>query len=705
MKLTALLPCCAGIVAIFDGNPGMTETDSDSADPYLWLEDVGGDRSLRWVRERNALTSKELEAEPGFEPMRKRLLAVYDSDARIPYVTKLGALYYNFWKDREHVRGLWRRTSLSEYRKAEPQWETVLDLDALARAEQENWVWGGHGPCLPPHSERCLIKLSRGGGDTHVVREFDLPKTAFVPNGFNLPAAKSDIAWRDRDTVYVGTDFGPGSLTMSGYARIAKLWQRGQPLAEARTVYEGKLEDVGVSGWTSVDRVGNDYVHRNFIWRGITYFDSEYFLHDAQLARLDVPADARISTFADQVLVTLKYDWTISDQRWPAGALLVMPWADFVQGKRNFHALFTPTARTSLEDFSTTRRYVLVTVLDNIRSRLYAHSLQNGSWVRKELPTPDFGNVGATAVDPLESDDYFLTTTDFVTPTTLELGSMDAATLPLKQSPAFFDARGLKVSQHEAVSKDGTRIPYFQVARENLKLDGSNPTLLYGYGGFQLSSTPAYSAGVGIGWLELGSVYVLANIRGGGEFGPAWHLAALKANRQRAFDDFIAIAEDLIKRKLTAPKHLGITGGSNGGLLVGAVLTQRPDLFGAVVCQVPLLDMKRYHKLLAGASWMAEYGDPDKPEEWAYIGKYSPYQNVRNGVRYPRVLFLTSTRDDRVHPGHARKMAARMQALEHDVLYYENIEGGHGGSANNEQAAYMSALAYTFLRSELTREQ
>jgi prolyl oligopeptidase len=676
---------------------------ADTADdPYLWLEDVEGEKSLAWVKERNAITTKELENDPTFAATRERLLNVYNSEARIPYVGKHGPHFYNFWRDKQHVRGLWRRTTLDEYRKTEPKWETVLDLDALALSEKENWVWGGELTCLAPDEDRCLVFLSRGGGDTKVVREFDLVKKEFVADGFTLPAAKSFVAWRDRNSVYVGTDFGTGSLTTSGYARITKLWQRGQPLSAAQTIYEGKSEDVGVSAWTNVDRQGAGYVYRSFVGRSMTYFEHELFLHQQGLQKIDIPLDVDVATFNDQALLTLRFDWEVGGRRYASGSLLAMPWTDFVAGKRNFNVLFAPTPRTSLETFRTTRNYVLVNVLDNIRSRIYAHSLQDGTWTQRELPTPEFGSVGIDPIDSLQTDEYFLTATDFLTPSTLSYGTVASTEREqLKQTPAFFDAKGLRVSQHEAISKDGTRVPYFQVSRADVALNGSNPTLLYGYGGFQVSSTPGYSAGIGIGWLEHGGVYVLANIRGGGEFGPAWHLAALKENRQRSFDDFIAIAEDLIKRKLTSPKHLGIMGGSNGGLLVGAVFTQRPDLFGAVVCQVPLLDMRRYHKLLAGASWMAEYGDPDVPEQWSYISKYSPYQNLRADTRYPRVLFLTSTRDDRVHPGHARKMAAKMQSLDQDFLYYENIEGGHGGSANNEQAAHMSALAYGFLRKEL----
>ncbi|HVF17008.1 MAG TPA: prolyl oligopeptidase family serine peptidase [Steroidobacteraceae bacterium] len=679
---------------------------ADTADdPFLWLEDVEGEKSLEWVKERNAITTKELGSDPAFASTRDRLLSVYNSEARIPYVSKYGPHFYNFWRDKHHVRGLWRRTTLDEYRKSEPKWETVLDLDALAQSENENWIWGGQLTCLAPDEDRCLVFLSRGGGDAKVVREFDLLKKQFVSDGFNLPAAKSYVAWRDRNSLYVGTDFGSGSLTTSGYPRITRLWRRGQSVTDAQTIFEGKSEDVAVSAWTNVDRQGTGYVYRNFVGRSMTYFEHELFLHEQNLRKLDIPLDIDVTTFNDQALLTLRFDWEVDGRRHLSGSLLAMPWNDFVAGKRNFNVLFAPTQRTSLESFRTTRNYVLVNALDNIRSRVYAHSLRDGAWTQRELPTPEFGSVDIEPIDSLRTDEYFLTATDFLTPSTLSYGTVENTDRErLKQTPAFFDAKGLRVSQHEATSKDGTRVPYFQVSRAELDSDGSNPTLLYGYGGFQISSTPGYSAGIGIGWLEHGGVYVLANIRGGGEFGPAWHIAALKENRQRSFDDFIAIAEDLIKRKVTSPEHLGIMGGSNGGLLVGAALTQRPDLFGAVVCQVPLLDMRRYHKLLAGASWMAEYGDPDVPEQWGYISKYSPYQNLQPNKRYPRVLFLTSTRDDRVHPGHARKMAAKMQSLGQDILYYENIEGGHGGSANNEQAAYMSALAYRFLRKELRAE-
>jgi prolyl oligopeptidase len=672
--------------------------EPSSSDPYLWLEEVDSPRALAWVREQNAISRKELEAAPAFEKIRTRLLSVYESDARIPYVTQRGSHLYNFWRDQRNVRGLWRRTTLDEFRKREPRWETVLDLDALAEQEHENWVWSGT-ECLLPDQARCLIYLSRGGGDTVVMREFDLKSKAFVRDGFILPAGKLRVSWRDHDHVYVGTDFGPGSLTSSGYPRIVKSWQRNTPLSAATTVFEAQADDVAAQGWVSHER---DH-HREFVTRVIDFFRTETYLHEGgKLIRMQVPDDAVIGTFKDQILLTLRSQWSVAGRKYPAGAALAMPWNAFMAGERNFQLLFTPAPRVSLDDITTTLNHVIIAELDNVRSRLYELTLQAGEWTRRAIATPAFGTAAVAAFDALSSDDYFLTTSDFLSPSSLSLGHIASGEHELlKQLPAFFNAKGLQVSQHEAVSKDGTRVPYFQVSRELLKLDGSHPTLLYGYGGFQISSAPGYNPAVGLAWLEAGAVFVLANIRGGGEFGPDWHQAALKANRQRAFDDFIAIAEDLIVRKVTSPPHLGVMGGSNGGLLTGVMLTQRPELFGAVVCQVPLLDMQRYHKLLAGASWMSEYGDPDKPEEWQYIAKYSPYQNVVKERRYPRILFTTSTRDDRVHPGHARKMAAKMQEQGHSVLLYENIEGGHGGAANNQQQALMNALAYSFLLKEL----
>ncbi len=670
-------------------------TPAASQDPYLWLEDVTGKKALDWVAKRDTRSKQALAEGDGFKSMDARFLSILDSKAKIPFVTKIGTHYYNFWRDQDHQRGLWRRAMLAEYRKNQPAWETVIDLDSLSKAENENWVWNSVNP-LPLDYTRCLVSLSRGGADATVVREFDLVTKSFVKDGFVLPEAKSSTAWRNHDALYVGTDFGPGSMTTSGYPRIVKEWKRGTPLSAAATIYECQPEDVTTEAFHDFTP-GFD---RDFVSRYPTFFTNEVFLlRDGKPVKLDKPDDADASVHREWLLLKLRTAWTVAGKTWPAGALLATRLDDFIAGRRDFDLLFEPTERKSLAGYSTTLHAVLVDELDNVKTRLYVLKHESSGWVRTPMPgLPEFGTVDANAVDDLKSDDYFLTLTDFLTPTTLYLGTAGGGPPEkLKQSPSFFDSKGLAVSQHEAVSKDGTRVPYFQVAPEHLKLDGTAPTMLTGYGGFEVSNTPYYGALSGSGWLEKGGVFALANIRGGGEFGPHWHQAALKANRPRAYEDFIAVAQDLIARKVTSTKHLGCIGGSNGGLLVGNMLTMRPDLFGAIVCESPLLDMRRYSKLLAGASWMGEYGDPSKPKEWAFIRTFSPYHNVKPGVAYPPTLFTSSTRDDRVHPGHARKMVAKMEAQGHDVLYYENVEGGHAGAADNKQAAFMSALAYTFL--------
>lgn len=677
------------------GEPALA---AEVEDPYLWLEDVGAERSLDWVRAQNTVSQGELAGTPEFAARRERLLSIMDSDAKIPMVSKMGDHYYNFWKDASHVRGVWRRTTWEEYQETSPTWETVLDIDALGAAEGESWVWAG-ASCLPPKEERCLISLSRGGADATVVREWDMTTRSFVEGGFEAPEAKQDLAWIDQDTLWVGSDFGPGSLTSSGYPRTVRRWTRGTPLSSAELVYEGQESDVAVSAW----RDHTKGFERDWVYRSPTFYSSELFLLvDGQLQKLDKPEDANLSAFREWMYLELRSDWTVAGQTYTAGSLLAIELDEFLAGGRAFDVLFTPGPRTSLAGFAVTKKYVVLATLDNVRSRLELLKPTRKGWTRQAFPgLPEFGSVNAWAVDAERSDEVFLTITDYITPTTLQhmrLGKGQPKTL--KQLPAFFDATGLSISQHEATSEDGTKIPYFQVARTDLPLDGTNPTLLYGYGGFEVSMLPSYSGGTGATWLEPGGVFVVANIRGGGEFGPAWHQAALKENRNKAYEDFAAVALDLVAREVTSVDHLGIIGGSNGGLLVGNMLTDYPKLFGAAVCQVPLLDMKRYNKLLAGASWMGEYGDPDT-DDWSFLQRYSPYQKVSAEVEYPRILFMTSTRDDRVHPGHARKMAARMMEQQHDLLYFENIEGGHGGAADNTQAATMWAMAYTFLWNEL----
>ncbi len=668
-------------------------------DPNLWLENVTGKKALDWVKARNKQSQGELASSSGFKELNGRLLKILENKAKIPYVTKIGGYYYNFWQDADHTRGIWRRTSLDEYRKDSPAWELVLDVDALGRDEKESWVWEG-AEALPPDYTRCLVSLSRGGADAAVAREFDLSTRSFVKDGFTLPESKSGLTWISRDLAYMSPAFDSTTMTTSGYPRVVKEWMRGTPYSSATTVYEGKLEDVSVGA--SHDHTPG--FERDWISRGITFYSNETFLRQGgKLIKIDKPDDAEVRSWHEWLLFTLRTDWAVGGRTWPAGALLAANLEDFLAGKRELSMLFKPTERNSMTGVSTTKNTLLISELDNVRGKVEVVRCTDGKWSSTPMAgLPEFGSIDVSAVDDRDSDDYWLVTTDFLTPTTLAIGKAgEGAAEKLKHTPAYFDASRHEVAQYEAVSKDGTHIPYFLVAPKGLKLDGSSPTLLNGYGGFEVSQLPYYSGVIGSGWLERGGVFAVANIRGGGEFGPKWHQAGVKENRHHCYEDFIAVGEDLVRRGVTNPKKLGCIGGSNGGLLVGNMVTQRPDLFGAVVCQAPLLDMKRYHKLLAGASWMGEYGNPDDPKEWAFIKGFSPYQNLHQNTHYPRTLFTSSTRDDRVHPGHARKMVARMKEQGHDVLYYENIEGGHAGAADNKQQAFMSALEFTFLWKQL----
>nr|WP_315476375.1 prolyl oligopeptidase family serine peptidase [uncultured Undibacterium sp.] len=664
-------------------------------DKHQWLEDVGGDKALDWVKARNQETRQKLDNDAGFLKLRSDLQVILDSKDRIPGIQKIGNAVYNFWMDAEHPRGVWRKTSMTEYRKPQPKWETVLDIDAIAKTENENWVFKG-SQCREPEYDRCIINLSRGGADAVTIREFDLKTMQFVKDGFALPEAKMNVSWRDKNTLFIGTDFGAGSLTDSGYPRIVKEWTRGTPISTAKTIFEGQKEDISVSAGRSSHRG----ITHEIVNRAVTFYTSEVFLmRGSKLQKLDIPAQTGYEFFGKQFIVTPNESWTTGGKTYPQGSVLAIDFEAFLKGDRHFTVLFQPTEKISFTGLTSTKNFLLMQLLQDVKSKLVELKFNSGKWQARNVDLPTMGAVGVSALDAEKLDDYLLSYSDYLTPSVLQLAKAgtDQREL-LKSAPSFFDASPYQTVQRFATSKDGSKVPYFMVHRKDIKLDGSTPTLLYGYGGFQVSLTPSYSGGTGKAWLEKGGVYVVANIRGGGEYGPRWHQAALKQNRQRAYDDFAAVAEDLISSKVTTPKHLGAMGGSNGGLLTGVALTQRPDLFNAVVSQVPLLDMQRYNKLLAGASWMGEYGNPDVSAEWDYIKQYSPYHNVKTEVKYPNVLFITSTRDDRVHPGHARKMAAKMLEQGHqNVWYYENIEGGHGGAANNAQRADMSAITYSFL--------
>ncbi|GLB86381.1 peptidase [Mycobacterium kiyosense] len=666
---------------------------SAAHDPYLWLEDVTGDEALDWVRARNEPTKAEF-CGSDFERMRTEALEVLDTDARIPYVRRRGEHLYDFWRDADNPRGLWRRTTLESYRTDTPHWDVLIDVDALGRADDKNWVWAG-AEVIEPEFTRALISLSPGGSDAVVVREFDMVTREFVADGFALPEAKSQIGWDDPDTVLVGTDFGPGSMTESGYPRIVKRWRRGTPLSEADTVFEGEPTDVSVGG--STDRTPG--FERTFVARSLDFWNRQrYELRGADLIPIEVPSDvSSMSVHREWLLIELRTDWTVGDKTYRAGSLLATDYDQFLDGARDFAVIFEPDEHTCLYQYAWTRDRLLIVSLADVASRveIVTPPSGRGSWVREPVAglPPSTNTVIVTADE--SGDEFFLDSSGFTAPSRLLRGTAAAELEPIKSAPAFFDAENISVSQHFANSADGTPIPYFLVRPADRDTPG--PTLLYGYGGFETANTPGYSGVLGRLWLARGGTYVLANIRGGGEYGPGWHTQAMREGRHKVAEDFVAVADDLVDRGITTVAQLGAQGGSNGGLLMGIMLTKYPQKFGALVCSVPLLDMKRYHLLLAGASWVAEYGDPDNPDDWAFISEYSPYQNISADRRYPPILLTTSTRDDRVHPGHARKMAAALEAAGHRVWYYENIEGGHGGAADNEQLAFKSALTYSFL--------
>ncbi|PKG57887.1 MULTISPECIES: prolyl oligopeptidase family protein [unclassified Shewanella] len=671
-------------------------------DKYLWLEDVEGAKPLEWVKQQNAISAKEIKAYNGFDGLVSNSLAILNNKERIPYASRMDGFLYNFWKDENHVRGIYRRTTMEEYTKAEPQWETVLDIDALGKAEGVKWVYKGMS-CRYPDYDRCLVSLSRGGADAVEVREFDLTSKSFVDKKqqpFALDEAKSSVSWIDKNTVFVGTDFADGnSLTDSGYPRVVKQWQRGTPLSAAKTIFSGDKTSVAVSGYVIYD----DKKSLQLVSESLTFYTAQHYAYrNDKLIALPLPIDTDIKGyFNDQLYIELKSDLTIAGKTFKQGAIVYTDLDKLIAQKPEFSVLVEPTATASISQVRFTKSTILITWLDNVKSKLMRYVQKKGQWQAEQAPFAVNGTLSVFGGED-NSDEVFVDYTSFLEPASLYL--FDSNSMKAKKIKAMkqqFAADKFETKQYFAISKDGTKVPYFVVMAKNLTLDGTNPTLLYGYGGFEISLRPSYSATIGKNWLEQGGVYVLANIRGGGEYGPAWHQAALKENRHKAYEDFEAIAQDLIARKITSSKHLGIQGGSNGGLLMGAAFTRKPELYNAVVCQVPLLDMKRYNKLLAGASWMGEYGDPDIPAEWDYIKEFSPYHNLKANTAYPKVFFTTSTRDDRVHPAHARKMVAKMEGMGIDVLYYENIEGGHAGAADNNQAAELSSMVYAYLMQQL----
>lgn len=676
---------------------GMTQSQAQE-DKYLWLEEVDGDKAMEFVNEQNKNTYDELSKWKSYKSIYNKSLEIYNSSDKIATPSIRGKYIYNFWKDKDHVRGIWRRCLSSEYKNKNIQWETLIDIDAMAKKDNVKWVFKG-AVGLSPDYNRFLIQLSKGGGDAVEVREFDAEKKQFLKDGFYLEESKGSVAYLDENTLIVSVNFGKGTMTTSGYPSQVKLWKRNTPLKEAKLLYEGKNKDVGT--FSGILKDGDTkYV---YISRALTSFTSNKIIwKDGKTIELDLPVDSQINGILNnQLLVKLKSDWQIFFKTYKSGSLVSLNMTELLKGKKEVTLVLEPDALSSIKSVATTKNKLIINLLTNVTSHLYNCSFNKGVWKREEVKAPDFGTIELVTSDE-NSDEYYFSFENFITPSTLYAADASTKTVtPVKELPSFFDASNYEVKQYQAKSKDGTMVPYFMVASKGMKLDGTNPTLVYAYGGFEVSQQPFYAASYGDSWLKEGGVFVLANIRGGGEFGPKWHQDGMKEKRQNVFDDLYAVSEDLIAKKVTTPQHLGVMGGSNGGLLVGVAFTQRPDLYNAVVCEVPLLDMQRYNKLLAGASWMGEYGNPDVPAEWEYIQKYSPYQNVKEGVKYPEVLFITSTRDDRVHPGHARKMAAKMNDMGHKIYYYENIEGGHAGSSTNDQLAKRNAIRFSYLLMKL----
>lgn len=667
-------------------------------DEFAWLEDIEGEAALGWVRDASARTESLLFTQEIFRDLRAATLEVLQADDRIPMPSRHGDSVLNFWTDSEHPRGILRRTSWKAYLEGGTDWETLLDIDELGKREGRSWVYRGSS-VRRPDRRRAIVELSPGGTDSSVSREFDLAECRFLSaeeEGFVRPEAKGWLRWADEGTVYVGHDFGTGSTTTSGYPRTVRRWRRGDALANAEVVFE--VAETDVSAGARVDTLPG---HRHHLfYRAIDFYRARHWiLRGGDLVEIPAPLDADVDVRETWIMIRLRSDWSSGGRTYRAGSLLAADLADFLAGEKAMEVLFEPSPRSALAGYRWLRHHLLLVVQEDVRHKIEVLTPSEG-WHRQPLAgAPPVWSLGALAVDADSSDELLLLGEDFLHPTTLYLSSPGQEPLVLRQAPKRFEDEGLTMSQHFASSRDGTSIPYFLVAPQDAASGG--PTLLTGYGGFEISHSAEYSGVVGLSWLSRGGRYAVANIRGGGEYGPKWHEAALRENRPRAYEDFEAVARDLIDRGVTTSDQLGIMGGSNGGLLVGNMYVRSPEIFGAVVCRSPLLDMRRYSHLLAGASWIAEYGDPDDPSDWEFIQTFSPYHLVEPGRDYPPLLLVTSTKDDRVHPGHARKMAAALDELGYDVSYWENTEGGHSAAADATQQATMAALVYTFLHHNL----
>jgi prolyl oligopeptidase len=694
-------PLILALLASSGLGAGVAATSSE--DPFIWLEDARGARAMAWVEAENAKTTAVIESDPRFETLYNDARVIAEAKDRIPEPNILGGQVFNLWQDADHQHGIWRQTSLSDFRSAAPNWRTVLDLDALSKTEKANWFWKGAN-CHEPEEQRCIISLSDGGEDAVTAREFDLVNARFADGGFLLPSGKQDIAWQDSNTLLVAREWKTGELTKSGYAFVVKRLRRGQPLDAAVEVFRGSADDVGVSPFTLTDGTGHSAV---FLQRAVSIFEFEFYLVGPKgPARLVIPMKSEFLALVDgRLIVSLHEDWKRSGEpTLPQGSLVSLELSAVATDPRRLHPtlVYAPSSREAFVEAAATRRHLIVHILDNVNGRAYSYTPESNSrWSRRRLDLPN--NISVNVIDSdLHSDHAFIQVTGFLTPPRLILADLAAASLTtVKTLPPKFDASRHVVEQFEAISKDGTKIPYFIVRPKTAKMDGSTPTILNAYGGFLDAQTPTYSAELGKLWLERGGAFVLANIRGGGEFGPAWHEAGLKTQRQRVYDDFAAVGEDLIAKGFASSPHLGIRGGSNGGLLMGVEFTQHPKLWHAVDIQVPLLDMLRYEQIAAGSSWVAEYGSVSVPQEREFLASISPYNNLQRGVEYPEALIWSTTKDDRVGPQHARKFAAKLSEMGVPYLYFEVIEGGHAAGATLLEQAKMRAREYTYFSRKL----
>jgi prolyl oligopeptidase len=704
---TILIP---GALALFLTACASVTATSDN-DPYIWLEDVHGEKQLAWVKAENAKSTARLDGDKRFATYRAEALAILTAKDRLPLPAFRADGVDNLWQDDAHPHGLWRQASLASYRAGRPKWSTILDLDALSKAEGKNWFWkGGSAECLAPDDQLCLLQLSDGGGDAVEIREFDAETKTFVGGGFKLERAKQNVEWIDRDTILVARPTSDADTTESGYPFTLKLLKRGQAWADAKEVFRGERKDVMATPRVMRDAEG--VVRARIAERRVGFFEAEfYLLGDAAPVKLPVPLKSSLRGYVDGQLVFSLQEKFL---KFESGALVAVDLKTLqdiqargpqVSGVSQdvfvMNLIMQPKASQTIDGVETTRSQVIVQLLDNVKGAVEVYSRKGGVWTGKRLKLPKDSQLVVRAAQKSGSL-LFLTSESFLEPT--QLWWADAATNKVggvRALPAKFKASTHVVEQHWATSRDGTKIPYFLVKPKKMRGDGSTPTLLFGYGGFQLSKPPAYLPEMGKLWLERGGAFVIANIRGGGEFGPAWHQSALREHRQRAFDDFAAVGEDLIARKVTSPRRLGIYGRSNGGVLTTVLMTQHPELFNAVIVESPLVDMLRYHKLSAGASWTGEYGNPDVPGDYAFISEYSAYQKVKKGVTYPEPYITTNTEDDRVHPGHARKFSAKLAEIGAPYIYYENTFGGHSNDADPAMNADRWARHYIYLTQKL----